>query len=290
LRQALIKLNIAVVLWGFTGILGRWISLDPVLLVGYRMLITVVSLWVIDRFERKIERVPAASLPAMLGTGAILGLHWVAFFASVQVANVSVALICLSSAGLFTAILEPLITRTRIKPTDILLGLMALLGIALLFHFDGRYQSGILLGVASALLIAFIPILNKQHLQRYNNETVTFYNLGGGLLAVLLLLPFYHYAAPIKYFLPTGTDWWCLLALSWLCTVYTWRLSMAALRKVSAFTMNLVLNLEPVYGVLMAFVFFKEYKDLGPFFYAGFLLIFAAVLLQVLRIVKNKTT
>lgn len=284
------QLNIAVILLGFTGILGRWISLDAALLVWYRMGITVFTLLLLNIKQQKLQAVQKQDAGGLLLTGAILGLHWVAFFASVKTANISIALICLASAGLFTALVEPLLNRRGINPGDVLLGLMALLGIGLLFHFDTRYKTGIILGTASAILIAFIPVMNKRHLHRYNRETVTLYNFAGGLAGITLLLPFwYGFYAPPANWLPGLTDGVCLITLSWLCTVFTWKLNMEALKKVSAFTINLMLNLEPVYGVIMAFIFFREYKDLGRYFYIGFGLILLAVLLQMWRIVKHKT-
>ena len=163
MKQALIKLHIAVFLAGFTGVLGKLIHLNEGLLVWYRIMLTVVTLFLWLSWKKKIARISAASVWKLLGIGTLIALHWVCFFGSIKMANVSIGLICFASVGLFTAILEPLMMRNRFSWAEIGLGLISLLGIYLIFHFDTRYRAGILVGILSALLAAVFSVLNKKN-------------------------------------------------------------------------------------------------------------------------------
>ena len=288
MKQALIKLHISVFLAGFTGILGKLILLNEGLLVWYRIMITVVTLFAWLSWKKKIVKISPSSVWKLLGIGSLIALHWVCFYGSIKIANVSIGLICFASVGLFTAILEPWMTGKKFNAADIGLGLISLLGIYLIFHFDTRYRTGIILGIASAVLGALFSVLNKKNVDIAPPQTLMLYELSGGLLLLTLAMPLYFQYFPTEYIFPTISDWGWLFVLSWLCTVLAMDLMLQALKKVSAFTQNLSLNLEPVYGILLAFVLFKENEKLDNSFYIGFSLITLSVVLQMLRVVKRK--
>jgi drug/metabolite transporter (DMT)-like permease len=288
MRKAFIQLHLAVFLAGFTGILGRLITLNEGLLVWYRLLLTSVSLWLLYFFQKKLKKLSFKDIMAIVGVGAIVALHWVTFYASVKKANVSVALVCFSALAFFTAILEPIIFKTRFQRTDIFLGLLAILGIYIIFNFDPQYKTGIIFGIVSAMLAALFPILNWKLLQKHSAETVTLYELSGGFIVLTILLPLYLHFSPADYLIPNFSDWMWLLVLAWLCTVLAFNLSLNALRKISAFTVNLSYNLEPVYGILLAFIVYHENKKLGLSFYIGLALIMLAVGLQMWRVWRSR--
>jgi drug/metabolite transporter (DMT)-like permease len=200
MKNALIKLHIAVFLWGFTGVLGRLISLNEGLLVWYRLLITIVALYFIIRVKNQFDSVSRKQRKQLFAIGTIIALHWCFFYGSIKYSNVSIALTCLSSAGLFTALLEPLITGKKLIGVEILLGLVGIAGIYLIFHFDPQFKTGIILGVICTVLSCIFSILNKSQVSYTAPKTVMLYELTGGFFipytfdAVILLS-----AAPNTY-------------------------------------------------------------------------------------------
>ena len=284
MKKALIQLHVAVFLAGFTAILGKLITLNEGLLVWFRLLLTVIILGTILFFKKQLIRIPFKDLLKIFGTGTIVALHWVTFYGSVKYANVSVALVCFSASGFFTAFFEPLITKTKISFVELGLGLIAIAGIYVIFDFHPQYTVGIIFGIVSAIGSAIFPIFNKKLLLTYSPKILTLYELGGGLLALTILVPFYLMQFKALYYFPSGSDWLWLLVLAWLCTVISFDLQLNALKKVSAFTASLTYNLEPVYGIILAFIFFKENENLNPAFYFGVALILLAVVLQMMRI------
>jgi drug/metabolite transporter (DMT)-like permease len=288
MKKALIQLHIAVFLAGFTAILGVLIKLNEGLLVWFRLFITVATLAIILLYRKQLLRISFKETWKIFGVGTIVAIHWVTFYASIKYANASVALVCFSATGFFTAFFEPLILKRRISLIEVGLGLLAIAGIYIIFDFHPQYKVGVIFGIISAMGSALFPIYNKQLLTRYTPRLLMFYELGGGLLALTILVPFYLMQFPAAYYLPTATDWLWLLVLAWLCTVLSFDLQLNALKKISAFTANLTYNLEPVYGIILAFVFLNENKDLHTGFYFGVLLILLAVVLQMIRIYRSR--
>ncbi|WP_276486139.1 DMT family transporter [Paraflavitalea pollutisoli] len=280
MRKAFLQLHGAVLLAGFTGILGRLITLNEGLLVWYRLLFTALTLWVLFFLRKQLKRTSLREILKITGVGAIAALHWVTFYGSIKYANVSVALVTFSAIGFFTAIFEPLIVRKPFNFRELLLGLIAIAGISLIFHFDPQYKTGIIFGLISALLGSLFPIFNSLLLKKHTPETVTLYELSGGFLFLCCLLPFYLHYVPPTHVLPTLSDLGWLLVLAWFCTVWAFHLSMNALKKISAFTVNLTYNLEPLYGIALAFIVYREDKLLAGSFYIGLSLIVISVLLQ----------
>lgn len=287
--KAFVQLHTAVFLAGFTGVLGRLIELNEGLLVWYRMLLSAFLLFIILLVSKKKTGIEKKYLIRCVAVGAVIALHWVFFYGSIKYANVSVALVCFAATGSFTAFLEPLLFKRKIDIVEVLLGFLVLLGIYLIFHFDVHYKTGVLLGVAAAFLSALFPIFNKRLIQHVPAANLTLYELGGGWLILTLFLPFYLQLSPAKTFIPTLSDWFWLLMLALFCTVFAFQLSVNALKKISAFTANLTYNLEPVYGIALAFVIYHEDKDLGKGFYWGVCLILLSVIIQTGRVWKKRS-
>jgi len=277
-----------VFLWGFTGVFGRLISLNEGLLVWYRMLFTVVSLFLILVFSRKLILLPLNVSLKLIGIGSLIAIHWVLFYGSIKYSNVSIALTCLSTSGLLTAFIEPLLTKKRLNLAEIGLGLMGILGIWLIYHFNQNFKTGMLIGLASALLSVIFSVLNKKTVTNFDAGTVMFYELSGGWIILSILLPIYLYYYPSSHLFPSVTEIGWLIILSWVCTILAFGLSLQALKHISVFTQNLILNLEPVYGILIAFAIYHENKNLSSGFYWGFGIIIATVIIQMLRLLKKK--
>ncbi len=287
MKKALLQLHMAVFLAGFTAILGKLITLNEGLLVWYRLFITVITLAFILILRKELVRIALKDMLKIFAVGAIVAIHWVTFYGSVKYANVSVALVCFSATGFFTAFFEPLILRRKISIIEVMLGLLAIGGIYIIFNFHPQYKTGIIFGIISAMGSALFPIFNKRLVVRFSPRVLTLYELGGGLIALTFLVPLYLWQFPATYYLPTASDWGWLLVLAWFCTVLSFDLQLNALKKISAFTANLTYNLEPVYGIILAFIFFRENEELNKQFYFGVGLILLAVVLQMIRISKR---
>jgi drug/metabolite transporter (DMT)-like permease len=284
MKKAFLQLHVAILLAGFTGVLGRLIHLNESLLVWYRMLFATIILFVVSLFTVRIKRLTFREMLPLLGVGSVISIHWVLFYGSVKYANISVALVCFSAVGFFSTLLEPLINQTRIDFAEFIIGLLAMLGIYLIFHFDKDYQLGIIFGIVSSFFAALFPILNKKLVDRFDSNTITFYEIGGGWLSLNILVPIYLIFYPAQYLIPSVSDFFWLIILSLFCTVLAFNLSIRSLIKVSPFTVNLSYNLEPVYGIILAFVVFNENQYLGTSFYVGLGIIFFTVLVQSWRI------
>ena len=285
MKKALIQLNSAVFLWGFTGVLGRAITLDSTMLVWWRLLITMVSLWILYLIQGKASRIPfkAGVLISLIGT--ILALHWVCFYASIKLANVTIALTCLSTTALIASLIEPLILKKRFDPVEIVLGLFAIAGIFVIYNTHIQFSTGIVVGLLSAIFTVLVSVLNKKIIDQYHPEHITLYQLTGGFLGLTILLPLFRFIFQGVWSSPTVTDWLWLVILSWVCTILTFFLYIRALKKISAFTMNLTLTLEPVYGIILAFMIYHENRLLSNWFYVGFALIAVAVVFHMWRLV-----
>lgn len=288
MKKAFFQLHIAILLAGFTAILGKVINLNEGYLVAYRMLISAVALGIILLVGKRLVLLPFKSMLKLFGVGAIIALHWVTFYGSIKYSNVSVAVTCLSAIGFFTSILEPAIRRRRIDKAEVLLGLLGIAGIYIIFNFNPAYKIGIIFGITSAMLASLFPIYNKLHVVNFAPKVVTFYEMSGGFIALCFLLPLYLLFFPVGYAIPTQSDWLWLLVLSLACTVFAFILSLNSLKYLSAFTTNLSFNLEPVYSIILAFIIFDEGKFLDASFYYGLALILLAVVLQMFRVYNGR--
>ncbi len=287
MKRAFIQLHIAVFLAGFTAVLGRLIALNEGILVWYRLLITVTVLAGILYAKKEFKKIVGKDILRMSAVGGIIAFHWVTFYGSIKYGNISVALVCLSAAGFFSALIEPILFKKKIEVAEVLLGLLAIGGIYIIFDFHPKFKLGIVYGILAAFAAAIFPMLNKQLIKEFSPRTLTFYELFGGLIILSLFLPVYLTFTPSGYFIPTIADFAWLLILAVVCTVLCFDLQLKALQKISAFTSNLMYNLEPLYGIILAFVFFGEGKSFHKAFYIGVALILLAVVLQMFRLLKQ---
>ncbi len=289
-RTAYIQLHTAIFLFGFTAILGRLIDMTEIEIVWYRMGITALSLLFFPRLFQQVASIPWKDKLRLAGIGIIITIHWLAFFGSIKYSNVTVALAVFSTSALFTSFLEPMVSRTRIKWTEMLLGAMVIPGMFLIFNFGAMYVTGILLALVAAFLGSLFSILNKQMVARFPAKTITFIELGTGWLLLSILAPLYMANVPEASFIPTTSDLLYLMLLAILCTTIAFQLSVSSLRHVSAFTFNLAINLEPLYGILMAAILFNEQQEIPTGFYAGAVIILVAVVIHTILQRRVKKT
>lgn len=287
MKKAFLQLHAAVILAGFTAILGKLILLNEGLLTCYRMFLSALILGILLYFSKKLPILSFRDTVRLFAVGAVVSLHWVTFYGSIRYSNVSVSVTCLATIGFFTSLLEPLFMRRRVDVVEVMLGLLTVAGIYLIFNFYPEYKTGIIFGIISALLACIFPIFNKKLLLTFSPHTVTLYEMTGGVITLCLVLPVYLRFFPADYFVPRLSDLLWLLVLAGICTVFAFNLSLNALKHISAFTVNLTFNFEPVYSIILAFIIFKENKFLGPGFYYGFALILLAVSLQMWRVYKE---
>ena len=289
MRKAFILLHISILLAGFTGVFGKLITLNEGLLVWYRMLISGILLLIILGASKKLKTISLADFKRIAFSGCLLGLHWIFFYGSIKYSNISVGVVCFSLTGFFTAILAPIINRKKFALSELILSGLTLLGIALIFSFDTQYRTGILLGVVSSLLVAFYTIANERLAHTFGSEVITVYQMIGGSLGLAVLMPVYLHFFPVPTMIPSWQDLGYLILLSLFCTVLLYMLLTQALHKISAFTVNLSFNLEPVYTIALAIFIYKENKELTTPFYIGLGLIILSVVLQMVKVlIQNK--
>ncbi len=239
-----LRLHFIVILFGFTGILGKLISIPAVELVFYRTFFAFIGLGAFFLLTRRSVRVSRGDLNVLLGTGAIVGLHWLTFFVSARVANVSVSLVGFATASFWTAFLDPLINRKQIKLFEILMGLFVLAGLMIIFSSGFEYSIGLLIGILSGLTCAIFAIINARLVERVDAFTITFYEMIGATVAVALFFPIYQeYWAEGQQLrlLPSTMDWVWILVLSWLCTVYAYSASVELFKRISVFLFQITL-------------------------------------------------
>ncbi len=282
MKKAYFQLHLAVLLWGFTAIFGKLITLNAIYLVLYRMLLSTLALWIFLRLKNRLHILDKKTIRQAMGIGVIVALHWITFYAAIKSSNVSVAISCFSSLALFTAILDPIMNRQSLKLSEILLGIAVICGIAVIFSVQQLYWTGILLSIISAFFAALFSVLNKRLYYQHDPGTISVYELGSGFLFLCLLFPFYLFYAQLPFSFPSIHDWGYLIVLSVVCTSFAFTLGNYALQKLDAFTCNLTVNLEPVYSIILAIIIFKENKFLNPGFYIGTLIILSSVVFHTI--------
>lgn len=289
LKQAnnknLLILHITVFIWGFTGILGNLISINAAQLVWYRVVIASITLFAYFLIIGKNLRITKKQFIQLFLTGAIVALHWILFFHAIKVSTVSVTLVCFSSFTLFTAILEPLIKKQSLYMADIVVGLIIVSGIYIIFKFETQYTLGIILGLLTAFSSSLFATINSTFVQKIEPSIIGFYELVGAAFWITLYRSFDGSLA-LERFNLSIKDWTNLILLGTICTSLAYVAGVSVMRTLSAFRVALITSLEPVYGIILAFIIFKEKEQMTTGFYIGTIIILGSVFLY--PIYKNR--
>ena len=277
-NKNLLILHFTVIIWGFTGILGNLISISAVQMVWYRVMIASITLIVYFLATKTSLKVSQKEFFQFFFTGSIVAIHWILFFHAIKVSTVSVTLVCLSSFTLFTAILEPLIKKQSILIPDVLIGLIIILGIYLIFKFESQYTEGIILGLSSALASSLFATINSTFVQKSDPKVIGFYELSGAFFWITVYRIFTQDLQNERFDL-SGMDWFYLIILGTVCTALAYVAGVSVMRTLSAFRVALITNLEPVYGIVLAFLFFGTKETMSTGFYLGSALILGSIFL-----------
>lgn len=277
--KAYFLLHLAVILFGFTAILGAVIRLPALSLVWWRVLISSISLIVVIRGFSFLKTIPSIQILRYAGIGGIIALHWVAFFASVKLAGASVCLVCMATTCLFLSMIEPFLRNIPFRRIDFLIALLIIPGMVMVVqNIDSSRYTGVLAGLFSALLAALFSSLNKKYISDAKVWHISFIEMTSACITLTIFLALYvPWTSDFRWW-PTANEWPYLLILGVVCTTLAHAMSLFALHHLSAFALNLVINLEPVYGIVLAMVLLKENKELNLGFYSGAALILLAVL------------
>jgi drug/metabolite transporter (DMT)-like permease len=293
--QDYLKLHFIVFLWGFSAILGKLISIPFVELVFFRAIFAVAGLGIVMFFKKESFRVAPRDFLILIAIGSVVAVHWISFFGSGRIANVSVSLVGFATNTLWTAILEPMFNRTRIKKYEVFLGLMVLAGLYIIFSFDFQYKLGLMLGIAAGLTSAVFSIFNSRMVRRVSPYAISFYEMIGVFLSITVFLPIYRvYFAPDQQLslAPSWLDFVWIALLAGGCSVYAYTVAVELMKRISVFVIQLCLNLEPIYGILMALLLtwvgnefpqsglhdiFGDREKMNASFYIGTLVIMCAV-------------
>lgn len=274
-----LHLHFIVMIWGFTAILGLLIELPTVEVVFYRTLIASIGLFFVVWLRKARFRVKHEDYLIILGTGVIIAMHWVTFFLSARISNASVCLAGMATCSLWTAVIEPISMGRKIKGYEVILGIVALIGMLIIFNVAFDFLSGLLLAVLSALLSAIFSVINGKLSQKYDPYVITFYEMIGACGAIIIFFPFYSFYINGGLRLSGSvTDFIYLIALALFCTVYAYSISVELMKRLSVFAINLTVNLEPVYGILLALIVFGEREEMSSGFYLGTGIILISVL------------
>lgn len=283
--KSYLHLHLIVFIWGFTAILGALISLDALPLVWFRMLFAVGFIAVFVYFKKLSLRVSKKSLLQFIFAGLIIALHWFTFFKAIKVSNVSVTLACLSTGAFFASLLEPILYGKKIVWYEVFLGILVICGLYIIFNVEGNYWEGIILALISAFLSALFAVINSKFVKEHDATVISFYELAGGVFFFSIFLLFGN-SFNADFFQLTTKDFVYLLILSSVCTAYAFIASTAVMKFLSPYTVMLTINLEPIYGIILAVLIFKEKEQMSFEFYIGALIILFTVLLNV--IIKSR--
>lgn len=275
-----LKLHFIVFLWGFTAVLGKLVTLPSVEMVFYRTLLASLGMAALIIIARGTFKIETSDLIKLLATGFIVAIHWLTFFASGRVSNPSTSLVGFATCSFWAALIEPLAKGKKIHPLEVGLGLVVLLGLYIIFSFGFQYPMGLFLGIMSGLTAALFSVINSKMVSRVTAHTITFYEMVGATLGVLLFFPVYQQTWAVDSTLqltPAPMDWVYIAIMAWACSVYAYSAAINLMKKLSVFFIQLALNLEPLYGIVLALIVFGQQEVMGVNFYIGTLIILSAV-------------
>lgn len=284
--RSYLHFHLIVFIWGFTAVLGALITLEAVPLVWYRMLMAsfLIFLWI--KWKKKKLRLAPRTMLVLLIAGVVIALHWLTFFGAIKVSNVSITLALLSTGAFFTSIMEPIFYKRKVIWYEILFGLVVMVGLYVIFKVETEYITGIILALISAFLSAVFSLINGKLAHREDASVISFYELltGTGAITLYLLLisflPGLEGGFSADFFTVSAADWWYLFILASVCTAYAFIASVAVMRHLSPYTIMLTINMEPIYGILLAFWIFGSEEQMSPEFYYGAAIILSTVIMN----------
>ena len=280
-----IHLHFIVFIWGFTAVLGKLITVDAIPLVWYRMGIASLLILLFIALKKESLKVSKKTFFALVIAGGSLALHWVTFFMAIKVSNVSIALATMSTGAFFTAILEPIWYGRKIIWYELLFGVVVIFGLLLIFKVETQYALGMLLALLSAFLSVIFTLVNGKLVQKEKPTLISFYELGIGVLLLSMFLGI-QCRFTKEFFQLSQNDWIFIFVLASFCTAYAFIGGVHVMKYISPYTVVLTVNLEPVYGIILAFIIFGDNERMNPMFYVGALIILSTVIAN--GILKNK--
>ncbi|MDP3557763.1 MAG: DMT family transporter [Bacteroidota bacterium] len=272
-------LHIIVFIWGFSPVLGRFINTDAYQLVWFRILLTVAVMFMYLKFTKQSLKVSTKHFWQLSGIGVIIMVHWLAFYGAIKVSNISVTMVAFSTGTLFSSIIEPIIFKRKIRFYEVIIGLIIMGGIALIFSIETEYWLGILLGVFAAFTSSLFSVFNSIIAHQLRSGVISFYELSAALLSLTIFLAL-NGNFKTEFFVVDNSSIIGLLLLSLVCTVFPFIASVNLSKYISPYTIVLTVNLETVYGIIWAILFYNENKELKPTFYVGVLIILLAIFLN----------
>ena len=281
-----LHLHLLVFIAGFTAILGELISIEAISLVWYRMLIAGILMYLYLRLSRTPTKVSLKVIFKLLIAGVIIALHWITFFASIKAANISIALAMFSTGAFFASLIEPFFFKRKVIWYEILFGIIVVIGVYLIIDSEIKYLKGILLGISSAFFSSLFAVINGRFVENYRASVISFYEFIGGVLFISSYLFFAETGFNYDFFILNSADWIYLIILASVCTAYAFIGAVHVMKLISPYTVVLTYNLEPIYGIVLAILFFGESEIMSTNFYYGAILIILTVLLN--GFVKNK--
>lgn len=283
--KSYLHLHVIVFIWGFTAILGKLISLEALDLVWYRMLFASVIMTFVVILTKEKVKVPFNVTIGFIVSGIIIAAHWLTFYQAIKVSNVSITLACLSTGAFFASILEPIFYKRKVIWYELLFGVIVVIGLGIIFNVETKYTTGIYLAVTSAFLSALFSVINGKYAKEYNPNIISLYELSSGVFFISIYLFFAGSFTPAFFALSINDLIWLFL-LSSICTAYAFSASVKVMKFLSPFTVMLTINLEPIYGIILALLIFDDTEEMTPLFYVGALLILITVIAN--GIVKSK--
>lgn len=271
-----LKLHFIVLIYGFTAILGKLISIPANQLVWYRMCIASLSFLIIFTITKTKFIIPLKDILKIIGVGLIVALHWITFFGAVKLSNVSVTLGCLASTTLFTSIIEPIIFKRRLNTIEVIIGIIIIVGLYMIFKFEASYWQGIITAICSAFLAGLFTVLNKKLVSNHGARIISFWEMVGGFIGISISLLFTK-SFSSSMLQPNINDLIYLLILGTICTAFAFVVQVDVMKKLSAYIVALTINLEPVYGIILAFIFFGSKELMSTGFYFGTVIILLSV-------------
>lgn len=283
--KSYLHLHLIVFIWGFTAILGKLISLEALDLVWFRMCFAVLFMAIYIFYKKIPLKIPLKTFIGFLILGIIIAAHWFTFYQAIKISNISITLACLSTGAFFASFLEPIFYKRKIIWYEVFLGILVIIGLVIIFNVESRFKNGMLLALLSAFLSALFSVINGKYAKEYNSNVISIYELGSGLLFLTLYLLLTDKINP-EFFSISTNDFLWLLLLSSVCTAYAFSASVKVMKFLSPYTVMLTINLEPIYGILLAVLIFKDSENMNSLFYVGALIILSTVIIN--GILKNK--